>query len=170
MSDTPTPAPPKRVRGARLYLSYLLFALSAGLFIAVAWMYLDDRNTPDTPPVPTAIAGANEAKDVFVALGDAGLQAEYGRTADRAVGLTEVAQAIVVDGASAYVFVYPDVAQRERDSARLDPAQISIVNTRGTPVAGAPPHIFAGSNVILILYTDDAALAAKVQAVIEGLA
>jgi hypothetical protein len=169
MSDTPTPAPKKPARKGRLYLSYLLFALSAALFAVVAWLYIEDRNTPDAPPVPTAIAGANEAKDVFGALNDAGLKAEYGRTADRAIGLTEVAQAIVIDGATAYIFVYPDVAQRERDTARVDASQLSVVNTRGTPVNGEPPYMFAGSNVILILYTDDATLAGKVQAVIEGL-
>ncbi len=169
MTDTPTPAPSKPVRKGRLYISYLLFALSAALFVVVAWMYYQDRNSPDAPPVPTAIAGANEAKDVFGALNDAGLTAEYARSADRAVGLTEVAQALVIDGASAYLFVYPDVGQRQRDTDRLDVAAISVVNTRGTPVAGPPPYIFQASNVILILYTDDAALAGKVQGVIEGL-
>lgn len=169
MSDMPTVTRSKSVRKGRLYLSYLLFALSAALFVVVAWMYYQDRTTPDAPPVPTAIAGANEAKDVFAALNGAGLKAEYGRTADRAVGLTEVAQAMVIDGAPGYLFVYPDVGQRQRDTDRLDVAAISVVNTRGTPVAGPPPYIFHASNVILLLYTDDPALAEKVQAVIEGL-
>ena len=108
-------------------------------------------------------------KDVMLAFESAGLTAEYGRSADRAIGLTEVAQPIVVDGNTIYVFIYPDVEQRQRDQDRLDPAALQIVNTRGTPTAEGTPHIAGGSNVLIVTYATDAELLETLDSAIAGL-
>jgi hypothetical protein len=143
----------KQAKGGRPWLAYLLFLFAIGLFAAAGWMYLRENDPPIA--VPTAEAGHNEMKDVMLAFENAGLNAEYGRTADRALGLTEVAQNIVVDGTPVYIFIYPDADQRIRDQERLDPTALQIVNTRGTPTAQGTPHVSGGSNVLIVTYNTD---------------
>lgn len=172
MGEQPASRPPagdkaKQVTGRRPWFAYLLFVAAIGLFAAAGWMYL--REDDNQIVVPTAEAGHNEMKDVMLAFEAAGLTAEYGRSADRAIGLTEVAQPIIVNGATVYVFVYPDTGQRERDQNRLDPATLQIVNTRGTPTAEGTPHIAGGSNVLIVTYTADAELAASIDAAVAAL-
>ena len=165
MSD-PSPAQdlerdtnPPKPKGGRPWLAYLLFLVAIGFFVAAGWMYL--REDENQIVVPTAEAGHNEMKDVMLAVEAAGMTAEYGRSADRAVGLTEVAQPIVVDGNTVYVFIYPDVDQRQRDQDRLDPATLQIVNTRGTPTAEGTPHVTGSSNVLVVTYVTDADFTTK---------
>ena len=157
----------KKAKGGRSWFAYLLFLVSVGLFAAAGWMYL--REDDNQIVVPTAEAGHNEMKDVMLAFEAAGLKSEYGRSAVRAVGLTEVAQPLVVNGATVYVFIYPDAGQRERDQDRLDPETLQIVNTRGTPTAEGAPHIAGGSNVLIVTYTANAELAASLDAAIATL-
>jgi len=159
----------QRKRSSRTWISYGLFALSAILFAVVLYMYIDNRNSEKSPPPPSAQAGANEMKDVMSALKDQGLTVEYGRSADRAVGMTEVAQSIKINGETAYVFIYPDPSQRETEQQRVDASRLVIVNTRSTPVAAAPPHLYGGSNVIVAVYSDDPDVQEKVQAALDGL-
>jgi hypothetical protein len=159
----------QRKRSGRAWLSYGLFALSAVLFAAVIYMYVDHRNEEKTPPPPSAQAGGNEMKDVLSALKDQGLTVDYGRSADRAIGLTQVAQAIVINGETGYVFIYPDPQQRQTDQDRVDANSLTIVNTRSTPVATDPPQLYGGSNVIVAIYSTEADVQKKVQTAVEGL-
>jgi len=156
-------------RSRRAWLSYGLFALSAVLFAAVLYMYVEHRNEETTPPPPSAQAGGNEMKDVLSALKAQGLTVDYGRSADRGIGITQVAQAIVINGETGYVFIYPDPQQRQTDQDRVDANSIVIVNTRSTPVATDPPQLYGGSNVIVAIYSADADVQKKVQAAVEGL-
>ena len=156
-------------RSRRVWLSYGLFALSAVLFAAVLYMYVEHRNEKETPPPPSAQAGGNEMKDVLSALKAQGLTVEYGRSADRGIGITQVAQAIVINGETGYVFIYPDPQQRQTDQDRVDVNSLMIVNTRSTPVATDPPQLYGGSNVIVAIYSADADVQKKVQAAVEGL-
>lgn len=173
MSDEPTPQPmqgdrttPTKTSG-RPWLAYIFFLAAIVLFGAAGWMYL--REDENKIVVPTATAGHNEMKDVVLAFEAAGLDPEYGRSAERAIGLTEAAQTLIVDDQTVYVFVYPDVAQRERDQDRLDPAALQIVNTRGTPTAEGTPHVAAGSNVLIVTYSTDTELTAKLDAAMAEL-
>jgi hypothetical protein len=156
-------------RSRRAWLSYGLFALSAVLFAAVLYMYVDHRNQEKPPPPPSAQAGDNGMVQVIDALKAQGLNADYGRSADRGIGITQVAQAIVINGATAYVFIYPDAQQRQTDQDRVDVNSLMIVNTRSTPVATDPPQLYGGSNVIVAIYSADADVQQKVQAAVEGL-
>lgn len=153
--------------GGRPWFAYLLFLIALGLFGAAGWLYL--REDDNQIAIPTAEAGHNEMKDVMLAVEAAGMTAEYGRSADRAIGLTEVAQPIVIDGVTVYVFVYPDVEQRQRDQDRLDPATLQIVNTRGTPTVEGTPHVIGGSNVLLITYSQEADFLAELDEAIATL-
>jgi hypothetical protein len=99
----------------------------------------------------------------------AGIKGVYGRSADRAIGLTAAAQTIVVGERTVYVFIYPDADQRQRDQDRLDPAALQIVNTRGTPTVEGTPHVAAGSNVLIVTYDTDPEFTASIDAALEGL-
>jgi hypothetical protein len=161
---------PKPVRTGRTYLSWALFALSAALFIAVGVMWYQDRNDdPQSAPIPST-PGHNEAINVKEALEAQDLTVSFQPGGGRANALSVAGQLFEVDGAQLYVFIYPEgVAQREEDTEMIDPAEVVVANTRGTPVAGGPPKVYAGSNIIGVLYGGDNAVAAKVQRAIEGL-
>jgi len=164
------PAPrPKPKRTARVWISYVLFAVSAALFVAVLVMYIRGRDDNNNPPPPTAQAGHNEMKDVMTALQNGGGNAKYGRSADRADGVSQVAQAVEIDGETIYVFIYDNAADRQREQDGLANTTLTIKNTRGTPVAENPPYLFGGSNVMVAVYSDDAGLRDKIQQAIEGL-
>lgn len=174
--DNATPAPQApRVgtasaakQSGRSTLSYALFALAAILLAVAAFMYLREDDDGGNA-IPAAQPGSNQLGHVVSALKAEGLETEYGKSADRAVGVTEVAQSLIVDGTPIYVFIYPDPAQRERDQQRLDPSALQIVNTRGTPVAEGEPAIIGGSNVLVAVYSDDAELIESITTAIEGL-
>ena len=158
-------APTRRSR--RSWLSYALFGVAAVLFAFAIAMYL--RDDEPSNPIPAAPPGNNQLGHVVAALEQQGLDPEYARTADRAIGLTEVAQPILIGDTTVYVFIYPDPDQRQRDQDRLDPAALRIVNTRGTPVAEGTPQIIGGSNVLIAVYSDDAGLLDSLRTAIEGL-
>ena len=160
----------KPVRPRRMYLSYLLFALSAALFIAVGVMWFrDDGNDEQTPPPPST-PGANQAINVKDALEAEGLSVSFAPGGGRSNELSVAGQLLEVDGAQIYAFIYPQgVDQREADTGEIDPAAMVVVNTRGTPVASEPPRVFIGSNVVAVMYGGDDDLAEKVQRAIEGL-
>jgi hypothetical protein len=157
-------------RTGRTYLSWALFALSAALFIAVGVMWYQDRdNGEQTAPIPIT-PGRNEAINVKQALEAEGLKVTFAPGGGRSNELTVAGQLLEVDGAQLYVYIYPQgVAQREEDTGNVDPADMIVVNTRGTPVAGGPPKVFIGSNVVAVLYGGSDETAGKVQRAIEGL-
>jgi hypothetical protein len=153
-----------------MYLSYALFALSAALFIAVAVMWFRDDNNENQPPPPPSTPGANQAIHVKEALEAEGLSVSFAPSGGRSNELSVAGQLLEVDGAHLYAFIYPQgIAQREEDTSGIDPADMVIVNTRGTPVASEPPRVFIGSNVVTVMYGGDDELAGKVQRAIEGL-
>lgn len=161
---------PKRTRTNRTYMSYALFALSALLFILAGYGYLSNDDDSSRTPPPPSNPGKNEAVNVFKALEDQGVEVEYGRNNGRSNEFSVTGQLFLVDGQQLYVFIYSQgVAQREAETDLVDPAAISILNTRGTPVAEGTPKVFIGSNVIAVLYGGDDELAGKVQRAIEGL-
>lgn len=161
----------KPARTGRIYLSWVLFALSAALFIAVGVMWYQDRDGGEqVAPIPIT-PGRNEAINVKQALEAQDLKVAFAPGGGRSNELSVAGQLFDVDGAQLYVFIYPQgVAQREADTDGIDPADMVVVNTRGTPVAGGPPRVFIGSNVVAVLYGGSDEIAGKVQRAIEGLA
>lgn len=158
------------VRTGRTYLSWALFALSAALFIAVGVMWYQDRNEPGQAPVPTVAPGHNEAIHVKQALEAQGLGVEFAPGGGRSDQLSVAGQLLNVGDAQVYAFIYPEgTTQREDDTALLDPTDIEVLNTRGTPVSTEAPRIYQGSNVVGVVYGADDQTAEKVRRAIEGL-
>ena len=158
------------VRTGRTYLSWALFALSATLFIAVGVMWYQDRDESGQPAVPTTVPGRNEAIHVKQALEAEGLEVAFAPGGGRSDQLSVAGQLLTIGDAQVYAYIYPEgTEQRMDDTELLDPAEIQVLNTRGTPVSTEAPRIFQGSNVVAVVYGADDDTAAKVQRAIEGL-
>ena len=156
--------------GGRSYLSWALFAISALLFVVVAYLYFKPGGEDAKPiPTPPAVVGKNEMINVKQALERQGLQVAFAAGGARSDSLSEAGQLLQVDGAPLYVFVYPGVTDRANDTAGIDLAALMLLDIRGTPVAAGPLDVSMGSNVVAILAGGDAALAAKVHRAVEGL-
>lgn len=155
----------------RNLLSLALFALSAVLFAAVAIVLYQGRgdNAGSMAP-PASTPGHNEAIHVKQALEANGLKVVFAPGGGRSNELSVAGQLFEVDGAQLYVFIYPGgVTQRADDSSDVELTAMTVVNTRGTPVAGGPPRVFTGSNVVGVLYGATDEIAGKVRKSIEGL-
>lgn len=158
-------------RPVRTYISWALFAVSAALFVIVALLWYQDRENQNALPTPPSRPGRNEAINVLNALREQDLKADFDRTGGgRAQVLSVAGQAIKIGDAELYVFIYPQgVESRELDIEDLDFAEISVVDTAGTPVADGTPNVFTGSNVVAVLYGGSSDTATKVKQAIEGL-
>lgn len=155
----------------RAYASWALLGLSAVLFavVAVLW-YRDNHDKPKVAPPPTSAPGMNTAIQVKVALEKQGLKVAFSPGGGRSEELSVAGQLLDVNGEPLYIFIYPEGPEQLRDdTVDLDLSQITIVNTRGTPIAAGTPRVFSGSNVIGVLYGSSSEVAGKVQAAIEGL-
>jgi hypothetical protein len=131
--------------------------------------YYQDRQHTQEIPTPAAEAGHYQLANVVNALRSGGLSVKYEPVTARSDQLTEAGQKVSVGSASAFVFLYPDVASREAESKALDPATFSVVNTSGTPVAAPPAHIVSNSNIIVALFGASADVTTKVDQAIQGL-
>jgi hypothetical protein len=112
-----------------------------------------------------------QLKNVLDALKTQGIDAGYAKEAAgaRSDVLTPPGQGLTADGHPLYVFIYEDPTARDEETADLDAADLGLVTLTGTPVDGGTPHAVGGSNVYVVLYGGDAALAAKVDRAIQGL-
>lgn len=155
----------------RAYLSWALLGLSAALFVAVAVLWYRDRESePELPPPPTSIPGQNQAIHVKSALEAQGLSSTFAPGGGRSPELSVAGQLLDVEGAKLFAFIYPEGPdQLADDTAELDLTEVTVVTTRGTPAAPGTPRVFAGSNVIAVLYGGSEEMAEKVRTAIEGL-
>jgi hypothetical protein len=156
-------------RSARNVLSLALFGLAAVIFVVVAVLYVRDRRAEDrTPPPPSLEAGHAELKNVHDVLQAQGLDVKYtphGAT----IPFLPPGQGLTVDGQPLYVFIFDDPADREDQTADLDPATVVLTTPSGTPIPDGPPHLVAGSNVLVALVGGSDDVTAKVDRAIEGL-
>jgi hypothetical protein len=156
----------------RNLISYLLFAIAAGLFVVVAVMYYQDRNDKeDTPPTPPSIPGRAQMINVVNALKAQDLNAEFASTGGVfADGLTPPGQPLTVDGQSLYVFIFDDPSARESELTGFDTEDILLTaSTTGEEVTTPVVHSVSGSNIFVVMTGGDDALFAKVDAAITGL-
>ncbi len=160
---------PSRSVRARTFVSWILFGIAAVLFVVVAFLYIRDRRDEQPLPTPPHIAGRNEMINVKQALEAKGLTVKFAPGGARSTALSEAGQVLDIGGATAYVFVYATAAERETDSTSLDLAKQPLLDVRGTPVAGGPPKVFSGSNILLLLFGGDDATVAKVESAVRGL-
>ncbi|MEA2528250.1 MAG: hypothetical protein QOF33_69 [Thermomicrobiales bacterium] len=151
-------------------LSLALFALAAILFVAVAVLYVRDRQDKDqTPPPPPSQPGHAQLKNVVDALRAQGIETEVSREpSPQFAALTPPAQGLTADGNPLYVFIYDDPTIREDESGPLEAADLLPESATGTIPSGEP-HPVGGSNIYVVLFGGDAELAAKVDRAIQGL-
>jgi hypothetical protein len=157
-------------RSSRVYLSWVLLALSAVLFAVFALLWYQDRQESGEIPPPPSRPGQAEAINVKQALEAEGLTVAFEPGGGRSPDLSVAGQLLTVDGQALYAFIYPQgVSAREDESIDIVPEEFEVRGTNGEPIAGGPPRVYIGSNVIVALYTDSGEVASKVQAAIEGL-
>jgi len=158
-------------RRAQSIISTVLLAISAALLIAVAVIYVRDRNSPGEPTPPTPVPGHNQAIDVLDAFRAQKLSAEFGvqGTDVRSTMLERPGQMIKIGSARAYVFIYPDVGSQEQATLDVLPEDVDLVDINGKDVQYNSIDLFAGSNVAVVLVDADQQTADRVKAAVEGL-
>lgn len=176
MTDLNTQSPK---RTGPQVLSTLLFVAAMGFAAAAVYLwFMNDDDTPDEAPVPTAEGGVYELVDVLNAFEDAGIETDFGRSpaAARTDQLDSPGQNLEVGETNVYIFIFtgadPEAlaAEREQAFAGLDPASMSLTTPSGKDVSnGEPLTPYQGANVIAVLIGGDDALRASVRDAIEGL-
>jgi hypothetical protein len=147
----------------------VLFGLAAVLFVVVAILYVRDRGKEDrTPPTPALEAGHAELKNVHDVLQAQGLEVKYSPQG-ATIPFLPPGQGLTADDQPLYVFIFDDPTDREDQTTDLDPATVVLTTPSGTPIPGGPPHLVAGSNVLVALVGGSDDLIAKVDRAIEGL-
>lgn len=161
----------KRTGRSRSLLSWILFAVSAALFITVGVLYYRDSNKDEQIPTPPSVPGRNEAINIKQALEAQGLTVSFPTNGGgaRAEAFSQPGQLLMVDGKPLYYFLYPSVDARENDTTGLEASSLLLINIAGTPIAQGVPHLVSGSNVAAVLMGGDDALNQKVDAAIQGL-
>lgn len=173
-SAPPTPSTGVR-RGSHIF-STVLFVAAIGFAAAAGYLYLQDRNAPAPRVPPTAEPGHNELGSVVESLKKGGVNADYGRGTGKSSQLSQPGQMITIGDDTLLIFIYnagekdSAVQEREADAGHIDAATMTLTTPSGRDLRGAKAvHVSAGSNVIAVLISDDATLAANVQSVIEAL-
>jgi hypothetical protein len=172
-----TKSPAKRT-GPQI-LSSLLFIAAIGFAAAAVYIwYMDDSDSTDEPPVPTAEAGMYQLVNVLTELKNADLDADYGRSPATAKSnqIDPPGQNLKVGDANVFIFIFPGAdpeaaaAAREQAFGAIDPATMTLTTPSGSDVSnGQPLTVYQGANIIAVVVGGDSALQAEIQAVIEGL-
>lgn len=162
-------------RGSHI-LSTVLFVAAIGFAAAAGYLYLQDRNAPEPRTQPTAEPGRNTLGSIVESLKKDGIGADYGRGTGKSDQLSQPGQMIAIGDDTLLVFIYlggdqnSAVQDREADATHLDPSTMALTTPSGRDLRGDKAvHVSQGSNVIAVLISDDDALAAQVQSVIEAL-
>jgi hypothetical protein len=117
---------------------------------------------------PASVPRHAELKNVHDALVNAGLDVEYGRLLARVDELTSVVgQQLIVEGKSAFVFIFtsPEVRQTETEGLSVD--DIELLDPLGNPVTADALTMFQGSNVVVILVGGGESLAETIESAIS---
>jgi hypothetical protein len=155
------------------WLSVGFLALAVVLAGVAVYLFLRGDDAQEVPPPPPAEAGENELIHVQQALQAQDLEVGLGRGTVPSETLTPPGQILTLDGATLYVFLYPDPtdAAEEAEAAQADPAAVLPARSRtGTPIATETPRVFAHSNVVAALVGGSDDLAGRVEQAIAGLA
>jgi len=174
VSQSGTDAAGGRRRSAWLPLFFA--ALAVILAIAAVVVTLQERGRSGTRPVPQAEPGRNEFIHAVEALRSEGATVEIGRRTVPRGELSVPGQEIVVDGAVAYVFVFPDPETAAAEASGADPARAltrsaaaASPRSGATPAAAGEPYLIQGSNIVVVVGGGDDALRQRARAAIEGL-
>ncbi|MGD9711356.1 MAG: hypothetical protein AB7V46_04725 [Thermomicrobiales bacterium] len=145
----------------RNILSLILFALAGVLLVVAIYLFWEDRNQEQTPAAPSSIPGQAQLKTVHDALAT-NFEVEYGRESARVDGLTPVGQQLLLDGQSAFVFIFPDPDERELEMQDIDATEVELVDSFGDSITSESVSVSEGSNVVVMAVGVDDDVAASV--------
>ena len=138
----------------RNQISTLLLIGAAALFAVAGWLWWQDRNQDDPPP-PPIVAGDAELQNVVDLLEAQGLDVEYGRMGIFSDSITAPGQPLTIDGAEAYVFLFASPQDRVEQMGELTADDLPLISALGTPLPRENLNLSQGSNVALLLISDD---------------
>lgn len=129
-----------------------LFALAAVVLGVVALVLYLRNPGGGIAPVPTAAPGGNQIVNVTDALRaqDLDVQQPPGLFVPRGA-LDVPGQGIEVDGAPAFIFLYPDEETARAAAAAVDAGDVVPERLAGTPTPSGERRMTQGSNVIVLL-------------------
>lgn len=148
------------------WLPVFFALLAVVLGIAAVVTGFRQRERMAALPTPASQSGAYTAINVLDALRAQGLTADFGKSGVPAVKMPVPGQELVVNGVSAYAFLFEGADQAQESAAK--PEAAAALPPGATPVAGGP-LVVQGSNVVLVLNGGDEALRQKVTAAIHSL-
>lgn len=149
-----------QISPVRNVLSILLFVLAGVLLATAGYLFWEDRNQDSPPPAPTSVPGHAQLNTVHDALASQGLDVEYGKQTVRVDGITPVGQELIVNGQSAYVFIFSGgLEQQEAEMSGVDADSPEVTDAFGD---AATLSVSSGSNVAVILTGGDEDLAQSV--------
>jgi hypothetical protein len=147
-----------------------LFALAAVVFGILALILYLRNPGGGIAPVPTAAPGGNQIVNVTDALRaqDLDVQQPPGLFVPRgALGVP--GQGIEIDGAPAFIFLYPDESAARADAAGVDANDVVPERLAGTPTPEGERRMTQGSNVIVLVVGGSTETWQKVETAVASL-
>ena len=148
-----------------------IFALAAVVFGVLALILYLRNPGGGIAPVPTAAPGGNQIVNVTDAMRaqDLDVQQPPGLFVPRGA-LDVPGQGIEIDGAPAFIFLYPDEAAAQADAAGVDANDVVPERLAGTPTPEGERRMTQGSNVIVLVVGGSAETWQKVETAVASLA
>ena len=148
-----------------------LFALAAVVFGVLALILYLRNPGGGTAPVPTAAPGGNQIVNVTDALRAQDLDVQQPPRLFLPRGALDVpGQGIEIDGAPAFIFLYPDEAAASADAAGVDANDVVPERLVGTPAPEGERRMAQGSNVIVLVVGGSDETWQKVETAVASLA
>ena len=148
-----------------------VFALAAVVFGVLALILYLRNPGGGIAPVPTAAPGGNQIVNVTDALRGQGLDVQQPRGLFVPRGALDVpGQGIEIDGAPAFIFLYPDEPSARADAAGVDANDVVPERLAGTPTPKGERRMTQRSNVIVLVVGGSAETWQKVETAVASLA
>ena len=161
----------RSARARRSNTASNILALIAVVFGVLALILYLRNPGGGVAPVPTAAPGGNQIVNVTDALRaqDLDVQQPPGLFVPRgALGVP--GQGIEIDGAPAFIFLYPDEAAARAGAAGVDANDVVPERLAGSPTPGGESRMTQGSNVIVLVVGGSDETWQKVETAVASLA
>ena len=166
-SDVDSGQPPRIRRGNT---ASNLFALAAIVLGVVALLLYLRNPGGGIAPVPTAAPGGNQIVNVTDALRAQNLDIQQPPGLFVPRGALDVpGQGIEVEGAPAFIFLYPDEETARAAAAGVDAGDVVPERLAGTPTPSGERRMAQGSNVIVLLVGGSVETWQKVETAVASL-
>ena len=161
----------RSTRQRRSNLASNLFALAAVVFGVLALILYLRNPGGGIAPVPTAAPGGNQIVNVTDALRAQDLDVQQPRGLFVPRGVLDVpGQGIEIDGAPAFIFLYPDEEAARAAAEGVDPNDVVPERLGGTPTPVGERRMTQGSNVIVVAIGGSTEMWQKVETAVASLA